>query len=104
VSSYRSSATGRSRNTSGNRSYRTTQGKNGIDERNGHIIELDIDGEFSAMNLKATGNMFDMLQNAVSISLCLSSDFVVKLQSQFLLEKETESRLFCCKGRRKRGI
>lgn len=68
VSSYRSSATGRSRNTSSNRSYRSTHSKTtDRDDKTGKIIELDIDGEFGALGLNATGFMFDLLQKAVSL-------------------------------------
>lgn len=67
VSSYRSSATGRSRTTSGNRSYRSTNSRaTDRDDKTGKIIDLDIDGEFGGLNLNATGYMFDMLQKAVS--------------------------------------
>lgn len=66
VSSFRSSATGKSRNTMGARSYRSSQSKQQDRlDKTGQIIELDneVDAEF--VDLSATGLMFNMLQKQV---------------------------------------
>jgi hypothetical protein len=67
VSSFRSSATGRSRGTTGNKSTRTTISRqHEREDKTGKIVELedDIDAEFG--DFSATGQMFNMLEKAVS--------------------------------------
>lgn len=67
VSSYRSSATGRSRNTSSNRSYRSTNSKHtDRDDKTGKIFDLENEFEGEVGGFGATGYLFDMLQKAVS--------------------------------------
>ncbi len=67
VSSYRSSATGRSRGTTGNKSHRSVHSRQSErDDKTGQIMELedDLDAEFG--DFGATGYMFNMLEKAVS--------------------------------------
>ncbi len=70
VSSFRSSATGRSRGTGGTRSrYGSEKGSNSGHpnsmDKTGQIMELDDDPDADFGNLSSTGALFDMLQKTV---------------------------------------
>ncbi len=66
VSSYRSSNTGRSKNTSSNRSHRSTNSKHADgDDKTGKIFDLDNEFGGEVGGFGATGYLFDMLQKAV---------------------------------------
>jgi hypothetical protein len=63
VSSYRSSGTGKSRNTTGSGMSRgSRKGSNDPLDKSGKIIPLDEDGEGDFANLSATAPLFDLLQ------------------------------------------
>ena len=69
VSSFRSSATGRSRTTTGTRGHRAASKQSDRNDKTGQIMELegDLDAEFG--ELGATGYMFNLLEKAVSDGL-----------------------------------
>jgi hypothetical protein len=78
VSSFKSSATGRSRTTTGTKSHRSVHSKQSDRDhhhasldKTGQIMELedDYDGEFSDFN--ATGQMFNLLEKSARISFLL---------------------------------
>jgi hypothetical protein len=81
VSSYRSSATGKTRSSSASRTVRSL-GSRGSDrdgkaqDATGQIIELDDpDNEFGDFN--ATGSMFEMLQRAVRLQLQYMEPYII---------------------------